>query len=116
MSEYSIGKLVGSLVGFVIGIVLVLIVSKFANKNRKVKTEYDERQKVLRGEGYKYGFYAMAIYAALNTILGIADCALPVEPSVYNFTYIDNVDKSYENLIYTRYKDSKNSTDCFNAI
>ena len=88
MSEYSIGKLVGALVGFVVGIVLVAIFSKFANKNRKLKTEYDERQKVLRGEGYKYGFYAMAIYAVLNTILGIADYSLPVEPAVYNFSYI----------------------------
>ena len=88
MSEYNMGKLIGAAVGFVVGIILVLVLSKYANKNKKIKTEYDERQTILRGVGFKYGFYAMFIYAALNTILGIADFALPLEPAVYNFSYV----------------------------
>lgn len=88
MSEYGIGKLLGATVGMLVGIVLVIIASKVANKNKKFKTEYDERQTALRGIGYKYGFYAMVIYAAINTILGIADMMLPLEPAVFGFSFV----------------------------
>lgn len=88
MSAYNVGKLVGALVGMLVGVVLVIIASKIANKDKKVKTEYDERQKALRGEGYKYGFYAMFIYAAINTIVGISGTTLPIEPAILGFSYI----------------------------
>lgn len=88
MSAYNMGKLFGAIVGFAVGIILVIIVAKFANKNKKVKTEYDERQKLLRGEGYKYGFYAVLAYAAVTSLLGIANVSLPMEPSVYGFSYV----------------------------
>lgn len=88
MDAYSIGALIGAGVGLLIGLVLVVILYKFANKNKKLKTEYDERQKILRGEGYKYGFYAMFIYSGINTILGVANISLPMEPAVLGFTYI----------------------------
>lgn len=86
--EYNIGRLLGCVVGMLFGIALVLIAARFANKNKRLKTEYDERQEALRGVGYKYGFYAMFIYAAINMILALAEVPLPLEPSVLAFSYI----------------------------
>lgn len=88
MSEYSIGKLIGASVGLLVGIVLVIIATKFSNRNKSLKTEYDERQQILRGVGFKYGFYGMLIYGAITTILGIADLPLPLEPAVMGFSYV----------------------------
>ncbi|MBO4903208.1 MAG: hypothetical protein J5518_10480 [Lachnospiraceae bacterium] len=88
MDAYNIGKLAGVLTGFVVGIVLVAVIARFANRNKKMKTEYDERQNVIRGMGYKYGFYAVVLYAALQTILAVAGIELPMAPEVLAFSYI----------------------------
>ncbi len=88
MDAYNIGKLIGVLCGFVLGIVLVVIIARICNRNRKMKTEYDERQMILRGRGYRWGFYAMLIYAALNVVLGATEIEVPAEPAVIAFSYI----------------------------
>lgn len=88
MSAYNVGKMIGAFVGMAVGIAIVIIIAKVANKDRRVKTEYDERQTALRGIGFKYAFYAMTIYAGINTVLGIAEISLPMEPQVMNFSYI----------------------------
>lgn len=53
---YALGVLVGVLVG---------LLMKAINRDGKIKTEYDERQKEARGKGYMYGFWAIIIANAL---------------------------------------------------
>lgn len=42
-------------------IFISLIANTKINKDKKVKTKYDERQKQARGKAYTYGFYTMII-------------------------------------------------------
>ena len=51
------GRASGMTVGLIVGLILAVILLKFGNTNRKFKTEYDERQKEIRGMAYTYGFY-----------------------------------------------------------
>ncbi len=88
MNEYAIGRSLGAAVGILIGIVLVVIIFKIANKNHKVKSEYDERQEIARGKGFRLAFYTIVIYAAINVVLGMAELSLPMDPAVMAFSYI----------------------------
>lgn len=56
----------GVLVGVLVELLLVVVFMKAINRDGKIKTEYDERQKEARGKGYMYGFWAIII---ANTLL-----------------------------------------------
>ena len=58
----NIFALSGVAVGMMVGVIIIVALFKFANTNRAVKTEYDERQLVLRYKGYRVGFYTMLVY------------------------------------------------------
>lgn len=55
----------GVLVGVLVDLLLVVVFMKAINRDGKIKTEYDERQKEARGKGYMYGFWAIIIANAL---------------------------------------------------
>jgi len=55
----------GVFVGVLVGLLLVVVFMKAINRDGKIKTEYDERQKEARGKGYMYGFWAIIIANAL---------------------------------------------------
>ena len=63
---------VGFAVMIAVVVVICIVIFKFANKDHKIKTEYDERQKALKGRGYMYGFYTTAIWDAVVALF-IAD-------------------------------------------
>lgn len=65
-------KFAGLSIGIAVGLILCLFIFKFANKDNKLKTEYDERQKALKGRGYMFGFYTMAVFEAV--IVALASC------------------------------------------
>ena len=73
MSAYNFGKMTGILTGVVIGLVVLAVIFVICNKNRKLKTEYDERQQILRGNGYRFGFYAMTVWAGIQILLAAMD-------------------------------------------
>ncbi len=77
---YNVGKTAGFAVGVAVGLILVVIILRFVNRNKKIATEYDERQKIIRGEGYKIAFYAVVIYEAVMCALAPLYESLPVEP------------------------------------
>ena len=79
------GKGIGFIAGLMIGLVLVAIFSKIANTDKKVKSEYDERQLRIRGKAYKYAFYTMLLYHLLMIGLYIGDITIPVDPYVTEF-------------------------------
>ena len=61
----NIFRSAGFAIGIIVGLILCVVAVKFANKNHKLKSEYDERQKLIKGRGYMYGFYTVMIYEAV---------------------------------------------------
>jgi len=88
MDAYSLGKATGVVFGLLLGVLIVVVLTRFANKNRKLKTDYDERQEIARGKGFKVAFYSMVGYSVINLILALADLPLPMEPAVQAFSYL----------------------------
>lgn len=70
MSTYEFGKLIGILVGFVAGIFLVAVLLTFARGKSWAKGNYDERQRLVRGKGFQYGFFVLIIGCGLLTCFG----------------------------------------------
>lgn len=57
---YTIGVIVGIIITIAATILLVMLFLKLGNGDKKVKTEYDERQKIAIGEGYKIAYWTLA--------------------------------------------------------
>ncbi len=70
---------IGFVIGILVGLIIVVCLFKFANRDGKVKTEYDERQKEIRGRAYKYAFYTEMICQAVIMCLLMSGLELPVE-------------------------------------
>lgn len=65
----------------VIVIVLIAIVYVIRKKSGLMCEKYDERQKIIQGMGYKYGFFAMLISSmAYGLTMGGFD--IPIHPAV----------------------------------
>ena len=77
----SAGITIGILIGLVLAVALILI----ANNNRKIKTEYDERQLRVRGDAYRYAFYSVIICEVILLILAIGEFTLPIPEYVLHF-------------------------------
>lgn len=88
MSSFEIGKMVGVICGILLGLLICFVSFRFLNKNRKTKTEYDERQKAIRGIGYQLGFWTMAILLAVLMIVASGNIVIPVSPMVLYFSII----------------------------
>lgn len=67
----------GILIGIVVGLILTVLFLKVMNKDGKMKTEYDERQKEARGRAYMYGFYAIVLTNVLFLVLSTS-CDLSI--------------------------------------
>ena len=65
---YNDARMLGAVVGAIVALVIVIIIRKFI-LNKEMTTQYDEMQKQIRGEAYKYAFFAMIIFEALVVIL-----------------------------------------------
>lgn len=78
------GEFTGLLIGLLIGAVVII----FANKNHKIKTNYDERQEMIRNKGFKYAFFALFGGNLLIFILNVADVELPLESYTVQFTLV----------------------------
>lgn len=60
--------------------VSVLVIRILADREKKQFGEsYDERQELLRGRGYRAGFYTVMAWSVLMNLVVIADAALPFE-------------------------------------
>ena len=81
----NIFKSAGIAAGVVVGIILVVILFKFANKDHKTRTEYDERQMIIRGRAYMYAFYTILSYECLMLFLAAAEVRIPVEDFILHF-------------------------------
>ena len=75
----------GFIIGLMIAAVLLVFIFKFANKDGKVKTEYDERQKAVRGKAYRYAFYTETFAQGILMCLFMSDIELPIHDYVLVF-------------------------------
>ncbi len=73
MEEYNNNWSISVILGTLLGIVLVTFLAAFSQKDETMKQQYDERQELVRGRGFKYAFFAMLIWNALFYILKTAD-------------------------------------------
>ncbi|MBQ3373890.1 MAG: hypothetical protein IJI45_10775 [Anaerolineaceae bacterium] len=81
-------KSIGYIIGILLGIILVIVFYKFSNTNHKTKTQYDERQKELRGKAYQYAFYTLMIFEVLLFILDLCELPLPFPGYLLHFAGI----------------------------
>ncbi len=70
MNSYDLGYVIGVSAGAAIGFLLVVVLLKFSRKDRSLRCKFDERQELIRGRGFKYGFFTLLIYEALNMAYG----------------------------------------------
>ena len=75
-------------IGIMVGLIVAVVLCIYANRNHRAKSEYDERQKEIRGRGYQYAFYAICIYEFIMMVLGIGDIRFPFEPYLFHFAGI----------------------------
>ena len=61
---------IGLLVGILVAILLVKAFTRKFHTNGEKKDRYDERQHMLIGKGYKYGFYGFMVYDGLYAAAG----------------------------------------------
>ncbi len=81
----NIFKSAGIAVGILIGLILAFALILISNNNRKVRTEYDERQLRVRGDAYRYAFYSVIICEVILLILAFGEITLPVPEYVLHF-------------------------------
>lgn len=70
MLNGEIGYLIGVTAGIVIGLLLVVVLLKFSRKDGSLKCKYDERQELVRGRGFKYGFFTLLVYELFYMVYG----------------------------------------------
>jgi len=87
MNNFNPARAYGIVFGVIIGTLISVVLLMSINKNRSLRTEYDEMQKKARGEAYMYGFFTVLV---LEVLLGLAETfgPLPMEPLVSRFLVI----------------------------
>jgi hypothetical protein len=78
----------GMVIGLMVGLVIAAILLKFANKDHRFKTQYDERQESIKGRGYKYSFYTLACLEAALAILEIGNISFGIERYLVHFSVL----------------------------
>lgn len=84
----SLTMMFGVVAGIVVGLIIAIFVVKGFNKDGKFKTQYDEKQEIARGKGFKYALYCTLVYEAIMCILSIGDINLPLDNFSLHFLAI----------------------------
>lgn len=85
-TEYNLGLLCGMLFGVVVGLIVVAFMFKYVRVRKEGSNfEYDERQQLARGNGFKYAYISNIIYNGSLCMLYIGGNPLPVDMSVLIF-------------------------------
>lgn len=70
------------LLGFVSSIIVMAIILLVIRKKSRGTCSYDERQELIRGRGFRYGFFVMAFLMVAGVILDQGMGGLPIELSL----------------------------------
>ena len=85
-------KTLGFIIGFsfAIGMALVIfmVMLKKSNTDGSMKTKFDERQLMVRGQGYKYSFWTLVVLLTASIMLRAFEVELPIKDGVYLFLLI----------------------------
>lgn len=82
-TEHNLGLLCGMLFGVVCGLVVVMLLFKYMKvKKDGSNFEFDERQQVARGNGFKYGYITSVIYNGVLCLIATLGNPLPIDMSV----------------------------------
>ncbi len=84
----SQAEAMGILIGALVGIILCFFLFKYMNRDKKLKTQYDEMQQKTRGKAFCYSFYTVMIIEALMIFVSLFDLNLPMTDAVVHFTII----------------------------
>lgn len=79
MEEHTAGYLVGVGIGVAIGLIVVAVILKVTRNDGGIRCKFDERQAIIRGKGYQYGFISLVICNILYALLSATDLKLPVD-------------------------------------
>lgn len=82
IAEYSAGLLLGMLVGVGVGLLVVAFGVKWVKVRKGSNFEYDERQQLARGNGFKYAYVTSIVYNGVLCLLTVTGISIPVELSV----------------------------------
>lgn len=80
--------LLGAFIGMLVGLCICALFFRKSNTDGKLRTEYDERQKIVRGKAYKYGFYAMVYTLVIFFLLESGEIILPMHNTIKDFCII----------------------------
>lgn len=75
-SHLSIGVKVAFVIGLAIGLLVVAICLAASKKGDETKNQFDERQELVRGIGFKYGFFTLMISNAVLLFLKVLEVPL----------------------------------------
>ena len=75
-SGMGIGFKVAFVIGLAVGLLVVAICVAATKKGDDIKNQFDERQELVRGKGFKYGFFTMMISNAALLALKILEISL----------------------------------------
>ncbi len=81
----NIARLAGVVTGLIIGLIIAFFFIRMNNTDHKLKTEYDERQQILRGRGYMYAFYGFLAYECVMLSISMAEISLPIPDYILHF-------------------------------
>lgn len=88
MSTIAKARLISIVVGVAVGILLAIILMIALHDNKKLKSDYDERQELIRGKGFKYSFYFILIYMGLFILIDMTGVVLPISNALISFSGI----------------------------
>ena len=84
---FNNARIIGVMTGIIVGLIVAVFVFRYVHRNKTLYTEYDEMQRQIRGEGYKYAFYTVLILEAVLCVLTMG-MELPAEQHVIHFFVI----------------------------
>ena len=78
----------GLAIGLFVGLIICVVFFKYWNKGGKLKTQYDEKQEIVRGRAYKYAFWTLVVYEAVMCILSGFSFNLHADMFIMHFSGI----------------------------
>lgn len=86
--EYYLGFTLGALLAAIIGVLFIFAMKKYTKTDNSLKCKYDERQQLIRGTGFKYGFFTLMLCNVVAAFLVSVEKKQYIDHAVLMFTAI----------------------------